>query len=143
MQEFYDKLGYKIINDYGTLTDFFNEVITNDKSISLQDKLSKSLIKLVQEKIKLPELKLESVIIIKSISQNGIGLIKDTFKKAEDFAKKQGCRIKLIYISAPKYSLMVTAKDYKEAEKNLQTISEFAVDYAKKNKLEASWQKKS
>jgi len=38
---------------------------------------------------------------------------------------------------------MVTAKDYKEAEKNLQTISEFAVDYAKKNKLEASWQKKS
>ena len=144
MQDFYTEIGYKVMEEYGSLTNFFNNVITNETTREyLKSKVGKSLINLIKEKIKLPELKLRAIINLESKEQNGIEMIKDTFKKTEDFAKKQDYKIKLGYISAPHYSLTITANNYKEAEKILQKIADFTVDSANSNKIEASWQKKS
>ena len=141
MAEFYEKLGEKLIEEYSSLSIFFKEVLTND--IKSQDKLTQSLVNTIKEKIKLPEVHLESIITIRSKDPNGINMIKETFKKTEDFAIKQGFKAKFLYISAPKYSITVTAINYKDAEKILQKVSDFAVNFTKPNNVEATWQKKS
>jgi len=145
MSDFYNNLGHKIIEIYGSLTTFFNEVLTDETEISkeLGDKLSKSLIKLIKEKIKLPKVKLEAILNIKTKEPNGIGMIQETFKKTQELAKKEGYDIKLNYVSAPKYAITVTANNFKEAEKILQKISDYTIDLAKSHNSEASWQKKS
>ena len=145
--DFYEKIGNKIIEEYSSLTNFFNDVLANEEGITknkiLQEPLGKSLIKLVKEKIKLPEVKLDAVIQLQTKDQGGLEKIKELCKKAEEFAKKQGYRIDMRYISAPRYSLSITANNYKDAEKALQTLSEMIITIAKSNKVEASWQKKS
>ena len=145
MADFYNEIGDNILEEYGTLTNFFNTVLTNEKEVSekFQGKLSKPLIKLIKEKINLPEVVLESVISMKTKEPNGITIIKDTLKKTEEFAKNEKYKVNLRYISAPKYALTVTANSYKEAEKMLQKVADYAVEIAKSNKLESSWQKKS
>ncbi len=145
MQEFYDKLGDKILETYGSLTSFFNEVLknTNELQKEFQEGVGKSLIKLIKDKMKVPEVEMESVITLQSHLPNSISLIRETFKKTEEFAKEHNYRIKLKYISAPRYGLTIASEDYKRAEKILQEVSDFAVTFAKSNKFEAAWQKKS
>ena len=147
MIEFYEKIGYKILDEYGSLTSLFNEVLTDEeeaiKNKILQEPLGKSLIGLIKEKIKLPELKLDAIIHLQTKEQQGLEKIKEVFKKTEEFAKKQKYKINVKYISAPKYSLSVVADSYKGADKILQSISEIMVSTAKAGKIDASWQKKS
>ncbi len=144
--EFYDKIGYKIIEDYGSLTTFFNEVITNEEISQveyLKNKDGKSLINLIKEIIKPLEVELRAILTIQSKETNGIEIIKTTCKKTEEYAKKHSYNIKLNYISAPRYGLTVTANNFKDAEKILQQISGYTIEIAKSFKSEASWQKKS
>lgn len=147
MEEFYEQIGNKIIENYGSLSNFFNEVLLNEKEVSkdpnLNKGLYKSLITLIKEKIKLPEVKLEANIVLQTQEPNGIEIIKKTFRKIEDFAKSKDYKIRLSYISAPRYNLTVSATNYKDAEKILKEVSEFTLDFAKSNRIEASWQKKS
>ncbi len=145
INEFYNALGYKILDQFDSLTNFFNLVLTNEKEVTkiAEDKFGKPLLKLIKEKIKLPEVHLEATLNLSSKDHNGIGIIKEVLKKTEDFARKEKYKIKLRYISAPRYSISITANNYKNAEKILNNAADFTIINAKTSKIEASWQKKS
>ncbi len=145
LNEIYKKIGYQIIDKFGSLTNFFKEVLNNKeviKDLKTEKKLLDDLIKKIREKIKLPEVQLKANLTISSKEPEGIKKIKQIFKKTKDLINNKKYKIKMTYTSAPKYNLEVTSTDFKNADKILNEVSDFLVNEAEKEGCEATWQKK-
>ncbi|MBW6452002.1 MAG: hypothetical protein K0B02_04730 [DPANN group archaeon] len=104
--------GQSILEDFGFDKDWISEII----------KIAKTNIK---EKI----IEKRKILNIKTFNMGGI----DAIKKTLDINKNN---VEIRYISAPKYEVLTTGKDYKEAETLLtDTIAEIEKN-AKKNNIE-------
>ena len=68
---------------------------------------------------------------VSSPLSNGIEIVKDALSSAEKNAPSNTA-IKISYLSAPKYRLVVEAADYKKAEKVLKSVVEVVQNKMKK-----------
>jgi len=126
----YNKIGNKIIENYGSLTSCFNDIInekTDLKELKVDNELCKNLINIVKEKIKPLEVKIIATLKFETDAGNGIEIIK----KALDLDNNN---VNLTYVSAPNYRLDVTSSDYKKAEGIIKNLQDKINDFAKKNK---------
>lgn len=136
LNQIYQKIGEPIIQEYGSLNSSFEEVLNNKtklEDIKAPIKLKDQLIKLVKEKIKLPEIAINKKISIQNFSSNGIEIIKKTLISAIELAKKDKYNLNITYIGAPNYKISLTATNPKEGEKEIQGICSFIVDSIEKN----------
>ncbi len=121
LEDIYKKIGNKIVESYGLINNFLQDISLNGekvlKNLGIPHDISPVLLQIVKEKIKQAEVTVSYDILLSTSEPDGISIIKDTLKKAEDIAKEKGYEVKLRYISAPKYMLAVTSKDYKSCEK--------------------------
>jgi len=132
----YKKIGEKIIDEYGSLYDFFQAIVFEGeeivKELNLNKKESDELINIVKDRIKIPEVNVEGVITIKNHSEEGVEIIKKSLAHGDKIAKEQNYKISLSYISAPKYQLTVYATDYNQANDIFRNIAEEIVKFNKK-----------
>lgn len=137
LENIYKKIGYKIIEKYGLLNPCFQEVVIKNESIladlKSDERLTKLLVKIVKEKIKPPSVKISASLILKSNAPNGIEIIKQSLKKATDFAAERKYQLKFSYTGAPKYKITVIATDYKTAEKAIEETANLAISTIKEN----------
>jgi len=143
--DFYKKVGYQVIETYGSLNDFFNEVLANGdlSGIKVDKKLLDALVKGIKEKIKLPEVVIEAKLKLSSIESDGIDRIKKLLGKTLAFATKKKYKLRFSYVSAPNYNLKIMSDNFKSAEKILQEVMENLVNFGKADNVEAKWEKKS
>ena len=130
------RICFKIIQNYGSLTDCFLETSKEGikvlEELNLPPEITKELSTLVTEKIKPKEIKITTNLNLPSNAPNGIEIIKKAIKKAQELAIKEKYKIKISYLGAPKYCLEVFASDYKIAEKEASKIAETITDSLKK-----------
>lgn len=135
LEDIYKKIGNKIIEEYGLLNPCFQEISSKGESVledlGIDKKIAKNLTELIKERIKLPKIKKDFVLNLKSDATNGIEIIKSSLKKAENFAKEKKYKLKLSYLGAPKYKISITATNYKDAEKAAGEISKVIIDSIK------------
>lgn len=146
LEELYKKAGNKIIEKYDAITPCFQEIILDKnplKDLKIPKKISDLITKIVKEKIKLPEAKIESILTLRDFSDKGIENIKKSIKKAETFAKQKKYDINIIYLGAPKYNLIVKSTDFKSAENITKELAEMITTQIKEQGGHAEWQKKS
>ena len=136
LEDMYKKVGNKIIEIYGSLNFCFQTVALEGKvgltKLNLPEQHTKILTEIIKEKIKPPEVKIDSMLILKSNASNGIEIIKQGLKKTEELYKSKDYKIKLSYSSAPNYRISITSKDYKSAEKALEEVANTALSLIKK-----------
>jgi len=124
LEKMYKEIGEELIKEFGSLYNSFQNIVTDPKSINklkTNPKIKDELIKKVQQKIKPPEIQIKSILTLKSDSSKGIELIKDLLSKIKTK------EVSVNYISAPKYSIVIKAADYKKGEsifKKIQQIIE-------------------
>lgn len=127
LEDMYKEVGYKAIEKYILLNDFFNQVSSEGEKVltelNVNKKISKEVYEIVKEKIKPVELKIKANLILRSFAPNGIEIIK----KALALAKNS----KINYISAPKYSIEVSSTDYKKAESLLKEDADKIINAVK------------
>lgn len=137
LEKIYEKIGYQIIDNFGSLYNCFEEILNNKTklvNIKAPQKLKDQLIELVKEKIKLPEVTINKKIKIQSYDSNGIEVIKNILKSTSELAKKDKYQINITYLGAPNYSIAITANNPKEAQTEMQKLSSFITESIKKNK---------
>lgn len=133
LEEIFKKIGNQIIENYGSLSFYFQELINNEELIKeIDPKFQKDLLDIVKERIKPPEVNLNCKLTLISTSSNGIDLIKSAVNDAWKVAKEKKYNIKFQYISAPNYMLKITAEDYKTGEKVLEEMASLVVSNIKK-----------
>jgi len=130
-----EKLEDKIFSKYDSIYNAVIDIATNGiQAFNDLDITEKTLavIEDVSSKIKLPSVEIRGILEITDFSPNGIENIK---KILQSFGKKdQKDGVKILYISAPKYRISVTASDFKSAEKTLKHILEDLQKNIEKNK---------
>jgi translation initiation factor 2 subunit 1 len=133
----YEKAGYNIIERYDGLMPCFNEIVNNNldlKSIGIENDIAEKITNLVKEKIKPPEVTISGILKLESDAPDGIDQIKKVLnqtKKNED--------VKITYISAPNYRLVIKSKNYKTAEALIKNTSLSIIDAVKKLKGRAEF----
>lgn len=123
----YFKIAEKILPDYEMIHYAFQDVVENDvslKKLGIDKEYADRLEELVKEKIKPKTVTISGDLEIKTWAENGV----ETVKKALQQALNQGGKIDITYLGSGKYSVIVEAKKYKKAEKELKN----ALDSAKK-----------
>ncbi len=130
LEDMYKEIGQKIIDQYGSLREGFENISIDNsliKELSFNKKIEEFLLKHINEKIKPPQVTLNGTLTIQSTSSNGIEIIKNVLNKISD------ANTKILYLSAPRYRISLTAPDYKIAEAKLKEMREKANSLAKEN----------
>jgi len=89
--------------------------------------LATTIAEVAKEKIRLPLVKVKGTMELQCMKPNGAVSIRDALLSAQKIEKPEGVKIHLYVVAAPKYAVEVSAEDYKEAEKILQTAAEAAI----------------
>ena len=135
----YKMIAPKLIDEFGDLLAAFeNASLYGDealKPLNLPESFEKAFVKYAQENIIPAEVVVKGDLILSSRKGDGITAIKEVLKKIGQ------PNVRLEYISAPKYRVQVTAQDYSDAEKLLNSIVQNAIQDMKKLGGEASFER--
>tara|TARA_Y100000034_G_scaffold128103_1_gene182146 strand:- start:423 stop:1208 length:786 start_codon:yes stop_codon:yes gene_type:complete len=137
LDQMYKDVGEILMEEFGSLYKAFLAILQDEKSIDdvkIPKKYSEIIIETVKENIKPPEVIRTARLMLRSFSDNGIEVIKNSIKKTQEFAKKKNYKVHLSYISAPHYKISINAEDYKSAEKILDEVANIAIKEIKENK---------
>ena len=139
LKTIYEKAGYSIINAYGNLTPFFYDIVNDKvdfKKLDIPNDIADALSEIVKDKIRPIEVNIAGTIKLESDASDGIDLIKKTLEHIDNVNKNT---IKITYISAPRYKIVVRAKDYKTAESILKEAVSSGIEFMKKLKGKAEF----
>ncbi|MBU0615250.1 MAG: translation initiation factor IF-2 subunit alpha [Nanoarchaeota archaeon] len=102
--------------------------------LGIDKKLVESLVPIIKERIKPPEVEISGEFRLSSFDPDGVNVIKNALKKA------QGGVIK--FEGGGRYSLSIKSHDYKEAEKVLKATVDSVLEFMKKQKGNAEFIRK-
>lgn len=117
-----EKLEEILVNQFNSVYDAFSEIAS--KGISILDglNLSKKVLSAIEEissKIQVPHVEIRGVLEITCTKPNGIEIIK---KSLLDSTESKDAAVEITYIGAPKYRLIISAPNFKTAEKALKPV---------------------
>ncbi len=127
VHEVYQKAGVPLEEKYGLYEGFEKavkdgpEVLTK---LDIPEDLAKVIVQVAEERIKIKMVKVRGVLEIRCIKPNGVKCIQDAFTGAKKSQKSKDVKIEFYVIAAPKYSLEVSADNWKRAEELLDKVSE-------------------
>ena len=132
VRKLFEEINNNITQKYASLYEFFQQVVTENnviKDAGIDTKTEKKLEEAIKSRIKEVSVKIEGKLKLTSFAGNGVDIIKEALKKAEEAGKKN---VSIKYLGAGTYSVVVNAKDYKKAEKILEEVTEKALEHVKK-----------
>jgi len=121
LEEMYNEIGFKIIEEYGSLHEGFEKFILDEElvdELKLEKETKKVFLEIIKDKIKAPEVEITGMLELSSEDPKGVEIIKKIL------IKSQKGEIRISYVSAPKYRITVKASDYKTAEGILKNTQE-------------------
>ncbi|NQU78398.1 S1 RNA-binding domain-containing protein [Candidatus Woesearchaeota archaeon] len=139
-QEFYDVVESKVLTEYDTLHDAFEDFIVDDtvlKKLKFEPKIYELLAETIRQRIKPPEVSIEGEVRMRSYGPEGVDLIK---KILVDGAKTDEVVI-IRYKGGGTYSISVTYDNYKDAERIMKTAVDLMEEESNKSKCEFSFQR--
>ncbi|MCF7872362.1 S1 RNA-binding domain-containing protein [Candidatus Woesearchaeota archaeon] len=119
VKEIYIEIADVVFKKYELIQQAFEDVVEKNQSLEklgINKEYAKKLEELVREKIKPKKVEIHGTIKIKTYSENGVERVKSVLIKVEKTSKN----ISIKYLGAGAYSILVVAKEYKEAEKILK-----------------------
>lgn len=122
-EELYKEIAPIIMNEYLWLYQAFEDVVENNASlekIGLEKNLANQLEELIREKIKPKKVEIIIKVTLKTFDEDGLVILKNTFETA----KKIKPDLQISYLGAGSFRMLITAKDYKQAESELKQIQE-------------------
>ena len=142
-EQLYKEISDKIMKSYSSFHEFFEEAIKDEKlleSVISDKKYLKIIDETVKQRIKPSEVEIKGKLRITTFAPDGISIIKESLKKAEDAGKG---KITINYLGSGLYRFMIKAPDYKEAEKLMKNATESAIALVTKHEGTAEFSRES
>ncbi len=118
------KIGKKLIKEYDTIYEAFEEAAFEGYEVLVPvvgEEMAKAIAEIARENVKPPRVKVRGYFELKCFASDGIERIKKALMEAYKVAK-DGVKVTLEYVGAPKYRIVIEAEDYKVAEKTLKNV---------------------
>ncbi|MEE9525550.1 MAG: S1 RNA-binding domain-containing protein [Candidatus Woesearchaeota archaeon] len=142
LEDIYEEVSSKVFEKYEYIFQCFNDIVEEDfdlKKLGIEAGLADELTAVVKDKIKPVEVSIKGILNVSSQAAEGIEVVKKTLQRAMTIGKDS---VEVTYAGAGKYNLVVTAPDYKTAEKILKSTIDSAIKFAEKNEGEASFDRR-
>lgn len=120
----------RIENHFGSLYDAFQNSLEDEHAldpVDLPKGIKNQIITVARKSIKRPSVEVQKTFTLVCYSEDGIEKIKKMLTRKEK-------NVRVHYLGSPKYSISLTAPNYKEGEKKLSRILEDIKNLAEKNK---------
>lgn len=126
-QEIYEKVGTLLEKEFGGIYEGLEKTAREGAEILLKmgipENIATVIEKIAKEKIKVPMVKVKGTLNIQCSKPNGVNLIRDSLLSAQKIELK-GTKIRAYVVAPPRYRIVVSAVDYKEAEEVLDRVTE-------------------
>jgi translation initiation factor 2 subunit 1 len=131
IHEVYQKAGVLLEENYG-LYDGFEKVVKEGidvlTKLGIPEAIAKVIVKVAEERIKIKTVKVKGIIEVRCTRPNGVKCIQDAFTGAKEAQEVKDAKIEFSVIAAPKYSIEVSADNWKRAEEVLDKVSQNIID---------------
>jgi translation initiation factor 2 subunit 1 len=127
-EEIYKIVSEKVFEEYSHLYLAFRDVAAGDADLAklgVDKTIAKELSEIIIDKFKPDKIRIEGEIKVETYASEGVEKIKETLIQIE----KVSPTVKLFYLGAGKYKLMIEDVDYKPAEKNLLKIESILEEF--------------
>lgn len=136
-----NELEMKLVDAFGGLYDAFVEVVEEGKKVlsarGIKEEHADAILEVALANVKPPSVHITGYVELKCPLSNGVEIIKEALKKAEEVIKIKppgsSISVECFYIGAPRYKMRVTASDYKKAESILSNAANAAIEMIKRN----------
>ncbi|HKZ98496.1 MAG TPA: translation initiation factor IF-2 subunit alpha [Thermoplasmata archaeon] len=117
----WDEFGYDLLDSFGTLYRAFEECALDEKALEAEGFKApwvKTFVEVARENIVPPYVTIDGYLELTDYAPDGAVHIKEALLKAP--RETDGLTVKVQYLGAPRYRLLVRAPDYKSAEEEIQ-----------------------
>ena len=130
VDEVYQKAGTILEERFG-LYEGFEEVLKEGAEaltkLGIPEDIATAFFQVAEERIRIKMVKVRGVLEVRCMKRNGVGCIRDAFTGAKKSIKAKDAKIEFSVIAAPKYSVEVSADNWKRAEDLLDEVSQKVV----------------
>jgi len=130
IHEVYQKAGVILEEKYG-LYEGLEEVVKEGLEVltklDIPEDLAKVIAQVAEERIRIKMVKIRGVLEIRCMKPNGVKCIQEVLISAGKSHKAKDTKIEFYVIAAPRYSLEVSADNWKRAEELLEKVSESVI----------------
>ncbi len=130
VEEVYAKAGALVEEKYGLYEGFEKAVKEGPEAltkIGVPEDFAKAFAAVAEERIHVKMVKVKGMLEIRCMKPNGVKIIKNAFLNAGKVEKTKDADVRFYVIAAPKYSVEVSAENYKRAEEVLQRVAQSVV----------------
>jgi len=120
LDEAYDEVGSKLVEEYGTLYGAFEQATIDKASLGelgLDEKWVSAFAEVASENIQLPSVVIDATIEATTPAPDGIDHLREAMMSG---VKGKDATVEISYLGAPRYRITVVAEDYKVAESELK-----------------------
>lgn len=142
-EQVWKEFGEPLVDKFGDIYSAFEESVINDSSLDSINAPSewKSVFREVGvQNIKKPKVRVTGNLSISCKTPDGVDVIKKILLGATEDLGEEG-EAKITYLGAPRYMVVVTAPDYKKAEKISSTIFKRVKDGMKDKESSVAFEK--
>jgi len=129
-QEIYEKVGTLFEKEFGGIYEGFERTAREGAELLLKMEIPENIATVIEEiakeKIRVPMVKVKGTLSLQCSKPDGVNLIRDTLLGVQKVGSK-GAKVRVYVIAPPRYRIVVSAVDYKEAEEILDKATEVAI----------------
>jgi translation initiation factor 2 subunit 1 len=130
VSEVYEKAGVILEEKYG-LYEGFEKVVTEGVGVltelGIPEGLANVIVQVAEERIRVKMVKVRGVIKVRCMRPNGVRCIQEAFIGARESYGAKDVKIGFYVIAAPRYSVEVSADNWKRAEELFEEVCEGVV----------------
>ncbi len=123
----YDMFGNRLLEEYETLYGAFESVVTYPEEFleEYSGEWTETFMEVAKENVAPPTVQIDGILEMTSSAPDGMERVKNALLKGLEAA--DGDAVEITCVGCPKYRVVVTAGEYKEAEETMRRVSEAAV----------------
>ncbi len=130
IEEVYQKAGAIVAEKYG-LYEGFEKVIKDGTEaltkLEIPEDIANAFAQVAEERIRIKMVKVRGVLEIRCMKPNGLKCVQEAFIDAKKAQKAKDAKIEFYVIAAPRYSVEVSADNWKRAEELLDKVGQGVV----------------
>jgi translation initiation factor 2 subunit 1 len=130
IHEVYQTAGVKLEETIGLYEGFekvLKEGIESLTKLDIPEDIAKAFAQVAEERIHIKLVKVRGTLEIRCMKPNGVKCIQEAFIDAKKAQKTKGAKIEFLVIAAPRYSVEVSADNWKRAEELIDEVSQSVV----------------
>jgi translation initiation factor 2 subunit 1 len=130
IHEVYQKAGIILEEKFG-LYEGFEKVLKEGTEVltklEVPEEIAKAVAQVAEERIRIKLVKVRGTLELRCMKPNGVKCIQDAIFDAKKSQKAKDAKIEFYVIAAPRYSVEVSADNWKRAEELLEKVSQSVV----------------